>query len=137
MKKSTIYKIVNTNNLELFFDNAIRAFYLSKVPPPPPPFHFFPHPNNFDHNLILRCESCQLLLNSLQTENERLSQALEDNVKMNKSVSDFYSVSPWTLALHRLPALAVTLILELFGGLIIAQLHKVLTSFLFLCKILS
>ena len=42
-----------------------------------------------------------------------------------QAISLLYSISPWQLALRRLPALAVTLVLELLGGLVIAQLHKV------------
>ena len=36
-----------------------------------------------------------------------------------------YSISPWSLALKRLPALGVTLALELCGGIVISQLHQV------------
>ena len=37
----------------------------------------------------------------------------------------YYTASPCSLSLKRLPALTLTLGLELVGGLIIDQLHKV------------
>ena len=40
-----------------------------------------------------------------------------------------YSISPWALALRRLPALAITLGLELVGGIVIDQLHKVIRAY--------
>ena len=36
-----------------------------------------------------------------------------------------YSETPFQLATKRLPALSVTLMLELLGGIVIAKLHKV------------
>ena len=36
-----------------------------------------------------------------------------------------YSISPWSLAIRRVPALLLTMSLELVGGVVIDQLHKV------------
>ncbi len=36
-----------------------------------------------------------------------------------------YSISPWSLAVKRVPALILTMSLELMGGVVIDQLHKV------------
>ena len=36
-----------------------------------------------------------------------------------------YSISPWSLAVKRVPALLLTMALELMGGMVIDQLHKV------------
>ena len=36
-----------------------------------------------------------------------------------------YSISPWSLAIRRVPALLLTMSLELMGGVVIDQLHKV------------
>ena len=38
-----------------------------------------------------------------------------------------YSISPWSLAIRRVPALLLTMSLELVGGVVIDQLHKVAT----------
>jgi hypothetical protein len=40
-------------------------------------------------------------------------------------VKEYYDVTPQGLALRRLPALFITLTLELLGGVIINQLHEV------------
>ena len=41
-------------------------------------------------------------------------------------MSVLYSLSPWSLALRRLPALLLTLSFELVGGIVIDQLNKVI-----------
>ena len=41
-------------------------------------------------------------------------------------MTQLYTSSAFTLALKRLPALSLTLFLELLGGLIISQLHQVI-----------
>ena len=40
-----------------------------------------------------------------------------------------YSISPWALALRRLPALAITLGLELVGGIVIDKMNKVIRAY--------
>ena len=45
------------------------------------------------------------------------------NISLQMDV--YYTASPCSLSLKRLPALTLTLGLELVGGLIIDQLHKV------------
>jgi hypothetical protein len=44
-------------------------------------------------------------------------------------VKEYYEVTPHGLALRRLPALFITLTLELLGGVIINQLHEVGSSY--------
>ena len=44
----------------------------------------------------------------------------------NYQTTALYSVSAWSLAFKRLPALAITLCMELLGGIVIDQLHKVI-----------
>ena len=47
--------------------------------------------------------------------------------------AELYSISPWALAVKRVPALILTMALELIGGVVIDQLHRVtnmLTCFL-------
>ena len=40
-----------------------------------------------------------------------------------------YSISPWSLAVKRVPALLLTMSLELMGGVVIDQLHKVIKAY--------
>ena len=42
--------------------------------------------------------------------------------------AQLYSISPWALAVKRVPALVLTMALELVGGVVIDQLHRVLYS---------
>ena len=39
--------------------------------------------------------------------------------------AELYSISPWALAVKRVPALILTMALELVGGVVIDQLHRV------------
>ena len=40
-----------------------------------------------------------------------------------------YSISPWSLAVKRVPALLLTMSLEIMGGVVIDQLHKVIKAY--------
>ena len=47
------------------------------------------------------------------------------NFYLDVQNSLLYSISPWSLAVKRVPALLLTMALELMGGVVIDQLHKV------------
>ena len=54
--------------------------------------------------------------------------------------AELYSISPWALAVKRVPALILTMALELIGGVVIDQLHRVtnmLACFLTMSRLLS
>ena len=58
-------------------------------------------------------------------ENEELRQQMAENQQLDH----VYRAGPQRLALYRAPALFATLILELLGGLIIAQLNVVIKKY--------
>ena len=58
-------------------------------------------------------------------ENEAFRQQMAENQQLDQ----VYRAGPQRLALYRAPALFVTLILELLGGLIIAQLNEVIKKY--------
>jgi len=82
--------------------------------------------NEDEPSICHRCDGLQAEILRLREENDRMALILEHQEEMQKEISKIYAVSPWGLALRRLPALALTLALELLGGLVIAQLHKVI-----------
>ena len=71
---------------------------------------------------------------------DKLSYLAEEQAKIHDEVNNtvsqhciapgvqnslLYSISPWSLAVKRVPALILTMSLELMGGVVIDQLHKV------------
>ena len=86
-----------------------------------------------------KCPDCEML----KMENTKLAQLLSEQKARNEKVrgerlimmvrdlclpqmTQLYTSSACSLALKRLPALSLTLCLELLGGLIISQLHQVI-----------
>merc|ERR1712032_1536183 len=62
-------------------------------------------------------------------EVDKLSYLAEEQAKIQDENSLLYSISPWSLAVRRLPALLLTMSLELMGGVVIDQLHKVIKAY--------
>merc|ERR1711872_592531 len=73
-----------------------------------------------------RCEACDVVILQLRRENEKLRDLVEEQDRIKRETTALYSVSAWSLAFKRLPALAITLCMELLGGIVIDQLHKVI-----------
>ena len=65
----------------------------------------------------------------LKCENKRLNKEIEDSNSAKTSMDEFYSESSLTLAINRLPALFLTLIIELIGGIIISYFHVVIRKY--------
>ncbi|XP_023331015.1 uncharacterized protein LOC111703346 [Eurytemora carolleeae] len=78
--------------------------------------------------ILFGCPQCDDILRKLYEENKMLKQTLEYNQQNSNQIKQFYDVSPVQLSLRRLPALVVTLILEMLGGLIINQLEDVIRA---------
>jgi len=104
---------------------------------PPPPFSS-PSPstssadsssNEEESSICHRCDELKTEIQRLRKENDRMASVLDQQEETQKEISKIYSVSPWGLAFRRLPALGITLALELLGGLVIAQLHKVIRAY--------
>merc|ERR1712032_129551 len=62
-------------------------------------------------------------------EVDKLSYLAEEQAKIQDENSLLYSISPWSLAVKRVPALLLTMSLELMGGVVIDQLHKVIKAY--------
>jgi len=69
------------------------------------------------------------MISQLRRENAKLKELVDEQDKIKREITAFYNISPWALAWRRLPALAVTLGLELVGGIVIDQLHKVIKAY--------
>ena len=76
--------------------------------------------NNEDQNLEIEVLKC---------ENKRLNKEIEDSSSAKISMDEFYSESSLTLAINRLPALFLTLIIELIGGVIISYFQVVIRKY--------
>jgi len=74
------------------------------------------------------CPQCKEVLHRLYEDNKTLIQNIEYNQKASSQVKQLYEISAMGLSLRRIPALVVTLVLEIFGGIIINQLHEVIQS---------
>ena len=71
----------------------------------------------------------ELEIEVLKSENNRLNEAIGSSKLAKTSMDDFYSESPFTLAMRRLPALYLTLIIELIGGMIISYFEEVIKKY--------
>ena len=65
----------------------------------------------------------------LKCENLRLNKEIEDTKLAKTSMDDFYSEGFFMLAMRRLPALYLTLTIELIGGLIISYFNDVIRKY--------
>jgi len=74
------------------------------------------------------CTQCRDVLQKLYMDNQTLVQNIQYTQQVNSEIDSLYKISAIGLALRRLPALVVTLILEMCGGIIINQLHEVIQS---------
>merc|ERR1711976_1013575 len=70
------------------------------------------------------CLKCSATIIRLQMEVDKLSHLAEEQAKIFNENTILYSISPWSLAIKRVPALLLTMTLELMGGIVIDQLHK-------------
>ena len=89
------------------------------------------------------CGRCAATIAQLRAEVDKLGHLAELQDKISREVrtvvwistiycvclqnAALYSISPWSLAIRRVPALLLTMSLELVGGVVIDQLHKVAT----------
>lgn len=81
-------------------------------------------------NVNVDCtDACKELVRQLREENESLRNQLKLHRENKDRVDLIYSETPFQLATKRLPALSVTLMLELLGGIVIAKLHKVIQAY--------
>ena len=69
------------------------------------------------------------LIEELRNEIVRLNAIVESSKSVDQWVNNIYSDGPVMLAVRRIPALFVTLFIELFGGLIIADLNSVIKRY--------
>lgn len=65
----------------------------------------------------------------LKYENIRLKKIIDLTKRATTSMNDFYSESAFTLAMRRLPALYLTLMIELVGGMIISYFEDVIKKY--------
>jgi len=72
------------------------------------------------------CDSCKDLVKQLREEIAHLQSRLDDQKQTSEDVNYFYSETALHLAVYRLPALLVTLVLEMVGGIIINKLSAVI-----------
>ena len=70
-----------------------------------------------------------VLIEELRSEIVRLNTVIENTKSVDQWVNNIYSDGPVMLAVRRIPALFVTLFIELFGGLIIADLNSVIKRY--------
>ena len=80
------------------------------------------------HNSIRRIDK-DALIEELRKEIDRLNTIVENTKVVDQKVDNIYSDGPVMLAVRRIPALFVTLFIELFGGLIIANLNTVIKKY--------
>ena len=69
------------------------------------------------------------LIKGLKNEIVRLNRVITISKSTNKDMDDFYKDSCTSLALRRLPALYLTLFIELVGGLIITKFEGVIRRY--------
>jgi len=74
-------------------------------------------------------EACRELVKHLRDENAKLRNQLNQLSENKERVDQIYAETPFQLAVKRLPALSVTLVLELLGGVVIAELHTVIQAY--------
>ena len=74
-------------------------------------------------------EDQNLEIEVLKRENKRLNKEIENSSSAMISMDEFYSESSFTLAIRRLPALFLTLIIELIGGVIISDFQVVIRKY--------
>ena len=63
------------------------------------------------------------ILEELKNEVIRLNKIIDETKSANKYMDDVYLDSPLKVAIRRLPALFLTLFIELIGGMIISKFH--------------
>lgn len=81
-----------------------------------------------DQDEVFGCPLCKETIKRLYEDNRQMLQMIEETERNNNKVKTLYEISAIGLSLRRLPALLVTLVLEMCGGIIINQLHEVIQS---------
>ena len=71
----------------------------------------------------------ELEIEILKCEIVRLNKTIDNTKQAKKSMDDCYSESAFTLAMKRLPALYLTLTIELIGGIIISYFEDVIKKY--------
>ena len=71
------------------------------------------------------CYKCKATIADLRSQLAKLSLVAEEQTRSQLETAELYSISPWALAVKRVPALILTMALELIGGVVIDQLHRV------------
>lgn len=73
----------------------------------------------------MSCQECENLKREIVNLKIKISEQ-QENESVTKEMDSYYNTSATGLSLRRLPALTITLGLELVGGIIIDQLHRVI-----------
>ena len=68
-------------------------------------------------------------IEGLRNEVIRLNKIIDDTNSANKCMDEVYLDSPLKVAIRRLPALFLTLFIELIGGVIISKFHLVIKKY--------